>query len=112
MIDFAAFSIPINTNGLSQQRVRCTQCGRGPRDRTLGVNLESGIYHCFRCSWSGRVSSAKLAKATPVALYSAEKRSTLSDQARQLWGRCQPISGTAQSYLQARHCRIRRKTVI
>ena len=29
-------------------------CDRGPRDDALGVNIESGAFHCFRCGWKGR----------------------------------------------------------
>ena len=39
-----------------QQRTHCPQCSG--RSKTLSVNLDRGLYQCFRCGWSGRVGSA------------------------------------------------------
>jgi hypothetical protein len=44
----------VRLDGPCEQRVRCPQCDHGPRDRALGVNLDTGAYHCFRCGWKGR----------------------------------------------------------
>ncbi|MBB3261190.1 ribosomal protein S27AE [Paraburkholderia bannensis] len=36
-------------------RVTCPACGRGDRDRTLGLTIEAagnGVSHCFRCEYT------------------------------------------------------------
>jgi Toprim domain len=43
--------------GTTEQRVPCPKCDRGPRDDALGVNIETGAFHCFRCGWKGRAAS-------------------------------------------------------
>ena len=51
-----------------EQRVACPRCARGDRDDALGINTESGAFHCFRCGWKGRaggdVSAAANASVT------------------------------------------------
>jgi hypothetical protein len=51
MTDFAAMGIVVNLRGLAEQRVACPQCAKGKRDTALGVNIDTGAYHCFRCNW-------------------------------------------------------------
>lgn len=53
MRDLAALGINVNPHGPAEQRVPCPQCSRGKRDDALGVNIETGVYHCFRCGWKG-----------------------------------------------------------
>jgi putative DNA primase/helicase len=38
-------------------RTYCPQCAEHHRTRskTLGVSIEDGVFHCFRCGWKGRV---------------------------------------------------------
>lgn len=38
-----------------QQRTHCPQCGG--RRKTLSIHADKGLYHCFRCGWSGRVGA-------------------------------------------------------
>lgn len=36
-------------------RLGCPACGRGPRDKTLGLTVEAdgkGVAHCFRCDFT------------------------------------------------------------
>jgi Toprim domain len=40
--------------GRVEQRVPCPRCDRGSRDDALGVNIETGAFHCFRCGFKGR----------------------------------------------------------
>ncbi len=54
MIDLSSAGINANPHGPAEQRVPCPHCNRGPRDDALGVNIETGAYHCFRCGWKGR----------------------------------------------------------
>ncbi|MGH8242002.1 MAG: DUF7146 domain-containing protein [Steroidobacteraceae bacterium] len=50
----AVLGIPFNPRGAIEQRVACPQCSKREREDTLGVNTETGVYHCFRCGWAGR----------------------------------------------------------
>jgi putative DNA primase/helicase len=58
MIDLASAGIAANPKGAAEQRVACPQCGKGARDRALGINLEDGRFHCFRCGWKGRAGDS------------------------------------------------------
>lgn len=96
-------------------RLTCPACGRGDRDKTLGLTIEvdgRGVAHCFRCEFTeayrpGRgatltIASRPRAKATTPT----EQHATLSDFGRDLWAASKPLSGAALDYLVARHCRV------
>ena len=56
MINFSKFNI--NTNGRTSGRIKthCPQCHdrrRDKRDRSLSVNLDTGLFYCHYCNWSG-----------------------------------------------------------
>ena len=42
-----------------QQKVKCPNCKQIGKehynDLCLSINLETGLYNCHKCSWSGRV---------------------------------------------------------
>ncbi len=57
MIDFPALGIAINLRGPVEQRVACPQCAKTRRDDALGVNTDTGAFHCFRCGMKGRAGS-------------------------------------------------------
>jgi hypothetical protein len=59
MIDLSSTGIKANPHGAIEQRVCCPVCDKGPRDRALGVNVEDGRFHCFRCGWKGRAGDAQ-----------------------------------------------------
>lgn len=67
MIDLARAGIIANPNGPVEQRVPCPHCDRGPRDDALGINIETGAYHCFRCSWKGRAGDPNLTTPRSIA---------------------------------------------
>ncbi|MFP4891958.1 toprim domain-containing protein [Paraburkholderia sp. EG304] len=99
---------------IGSYRIPCPNCGRGPRDRTLGVTIEpygSGVAHCFRCEHVANyrpedgarvVTSSKPSKTVSMRA----KHETLSDYGRDLWAACRPLAGVALDYLTARACRI------
>lgn len=103
-----------NDLAIGAHRLSCPACGRGPRDKTLGVTIEpggAGVAHCFRCEHvanyrpdhGARVTTAsKPSKAAPTRA----KHETLSDYGRDLWAACRPLAGVALDYLTARACRI------
>ncbi|NDV84704.1 bifunctional DNA primase/helicase [Bacteroides sp. 51] len=56
MINFSKFNI--NTNGRTSGRMKthCPQCHdrrRDKRDRSLSVNLDTGLFYCHYCNWKG-----------------------------------------------------------
>jgi len=57
MNNLLGLGIEFDPHGEIEQRVACPQCAKNPRDRTLGINIEDGRYHCFRCEWKGRASA-------------------------------------------------------
>ncbi|SOY56031.1 DUF7146 domain-containing protein [Cupriavidus taiwanensis] len=95
-------------------RTTCPACGRGERDKTLGLTIEAdgkGVAHCFRCafteSYRPDCGARPQAPARPrIKAVATQKHETLSDYGRELWSACKPLSGAAAAYLEARHCRI------
>jgi hypothetical protein len=96
--------ITVNPDGPTEQRIPCWKCAKGPRDRSLGVNISTGTFHCFRCNWSGRAFDERATRQPTIS--TAEKRSILSSEGLGLWQSCIPLSGVARCYLEARRCRL------
>ena len=63
MNTLAAAGIIVNPNGRSEQRTSCPQCSQRERDDSLGVNVDTGAFHCFRCGWKGRAGGEQ---TTPI----------------------------------------------
>lgn len=88
-------------------RLSCPKCGRGERDKTMGITVEAGngVAHCFRCNYvennRGNKPRVAIAHAAPKA---RTKRTSLSEWGMRLWDRCQPLSGVAIDYLKHRRC--------
>jgi len=99
---------------IGNHRVRCPACGRGERDKTLGLTIEAdgkGVAHCFRCSFTEsyrpKAGAHVSMPSTPrIKAVTAQKHQALSDYGRDLWHDCKPLCGAAVSYLTARHCQI------
>lgn len=94
-------------------RTTCPQCGRGERDKTLGLTIEHdgrGVAHCFRCqyveTWQDkRPATHRPARAPQRKVQSTEKRTTLSEYGYELWAQSTSLGGTVGAqYLAARHC--------
>jgi len=92
---------------VGNHRLSCPSCARGERDKTLGLTVNpdgSSIAHCFRCGLIERTGKPTVYQPRPAA--PVIKHTSLSAWGRQLWAECNPISGIAESYLQARRCAI------
>ena len=96
-------------------RISCANCGRGDRDKTLGlkVNVDgTGVAHCFRCDFIETYrpeQGARLVTLTQPRIRGVPltaKRATLAPYARALWAATEPLGGVPLAYLEARHCRI------
>jgi hypothetical protein len=108
MIAWASFDI-------GNHRISCPACGRGERDKTLGLTIEAdgkGVAHCFRCGLAESYRPERGAHLTTPskprikAAAPSVKYDTLSDYGHDLWAASKPLSGVALDYLAARHCRI------
>src|SRR6185437_11353335 len=63
---FRELGIVVRARGPAEQRLPCPRCERGARDDALGVNVESGAFHCFRCGWSGRAATGETRAPQPI----------------------------------------------
>ncbi len=94
---------------IGEHRLTCPECGRGPKDRTMGVTVthEGAVAHCFRCNhvehYRDRRSTCRPGKAV-ICPVESQKRETLSSDGRRFWDTCKVISGPARAYLERRHC--------
>ncbi|MES2099053.1 MAG: toprim domain-containing protein [Pseudomonadota bacterium] len=93
-------------------RVGCPACGRGPKDKTLGITVAhdgAGVAHCFRCNYteSQRPGADNRYRpgVAPARAVAPLKRERLSEVGIALFDACVGLSGTeGESYLTARGC--------
>lgn len=92
-------------------RVPCPACGRGDRDKALGVTVEysgKGVAHCFRCGFAEAFRPDAKTRARPAQVIerpqTSQKHANLADYGQALWSACEPVSGAALAYLHARRC--------
>lgn len=93
-----------------EYRLECPGCGRGKRDKTMGVTVErgAGVAHCFRCqfveTWRDERTEIRPGKA-PARPATPRKRAALADYGLELWNACTGLRGTSgEEYLLARRC--------
>jgi putative DNA primase/helicase len=65
MREFETVGFRVCTRGPAEQRIACPRCSKLERDDALGVNVESGTFHCFRCGWAGRVQPVAMVNRVP-----------------------------------------------
>ncbi len=107
MVDLSTAGIIANPHGPAEQRVPCPQCDRGPKDEALGINIETGTYHCFRCNWKGRVGGDTGAPIHRVTLFDdpavAERK---RERLRRIWKETVSLNHVdaraARNYLESR----------
>ncbi len=99
-------------------RIVCPICGRGPKDKNLGLTRREdgfGLAHCFRCNFSEydipqsrREYKLKSLPRVASGVQRIEERplTGLSNFGQAIWSQCLPIEGVAADYLHARSCRI------
>jgi len=95
-----------------KHRVRCPECGRGDKDKTLGVLVESDrtVFHCFRCEHAGAVRAERnnytRPGVKPAHIETPRQHITLASHWLDVWRSLGSVSGTAAKYLEARGCPI------
>lgn len=105
-MELAGLGIAVDAHGRVEQRTACPQCAKSTRDDTLGVNIETGAYHCFRCGWKGR-AGGECTAPRPIARIDdpaiAERK---RERLRRTWADAVPLSSprahAVRRYLEAR----------
>lgn len=89
----AELGIVVQPRGPREQRVPCPRCDHGSRDDALGVNIETGLYHCFRCGWSGRADSGETRSASSVARLDDPRRAErVRERLHEVWKASVPLT--------------------
>jgi putative DNA primase/helicase len=95
-----------------EYRIECPSCGRGDRDKTAGLTIESdgGVLHCFRCNHvetfkPERGAMVRMPTITPERKVQ-QKHERLSDWGAKLWAECRVLDGLALEYLAYRRCAV------
>ena len=94
---------------VGDHRLTCPDCGRGPRDKTLGVTIKPDggmVAHCFRCGTTAAMHGERTLIRTQPAppANPATKAAALNEWGLSLWHQCRAIDGVAAAYLTARNC--------
>jgi putative DNA primase/helicase len=63
----AELGIVVRLGGPDDQRLPCPRCAKRARDEALSVNVDAGLFHCFRCGWAGRADRVETHVARRVA---------------------------------------------
>ena len=106
-MDLLPLGIAADPRGPPEQRVACPQCSRRQRDTALGVNVQSGAFHCFRCGWKGRVGKLESGSEHLVARIddpqvAARKRERLRATWRETVSLTHPKAYAIRRYLESR----------
>lgn len=95
---------------IGEHRLTCPECGRGPRDKTMGVTVdtEGAVAHCFRCSYVENYRDRRSAYRPGKPVFRpvvSLKRERLAENWFDFWrDACEPLAGAALDYLSARRC--------
>ena len=95
---------------IGDHRLSCPACGRGARDKTLGVTIKPDggmVAHCFRCEYvSSERGERRRSAPPPPSKPQMPMRTQLSGWGRDLWANCRQLDGLAVEYLLARGCHL------
>ncbi len=104
--NFSDVGIIVDPAGRTEQRVRCPHCSQRERDGVLGVNIDSGAFHCFRCGWKGRAGGANTEPRPLARLDDPAIADRKRERLRQTWKQTLPLThvkaSAVRTYLEAR----------
>jgi putative DNA primase/helicase len=104
--DLIDLGIAYRAHGPAEQRVPCPRCDRGPHDTALGVNIATGIWHCFRCGWSGRAATETRPASVVAQLDDPDRAERVRARLRETWKAAVPLTQAGarpvRNYLAAR----------
>ena len=96
--------------GVGEHRIACPHCAKGRFDRTLGITIDRdrGVWHCFRCDWTGAWSTETRThvrtQRLPELRAMVQRHLTLATHWRSFWRDLEGITRTGFEYLSARMC--------
>jgi hypothetical protein len=100
-------ALGIHPKGRGETRADCPHCLADGKQNTLGVNTESGVYHCFRCGCSGKAGDGSSLNGPTVRALSTKAKQRGGDKVIDIWRRALPLSGSpAEAHLLSRNCRL------
>jgi hypothetical protein len=92
VIDFAALGIVINPHGPDEQRAACPRCDMKRHDETVGVNIRTGAFQCFRCKWKGRAGRESNALPPPIRILDPAHAERKRERLRCVWSETFPLA--------------------
>jgi len=105
----ADYGIELPPGATGEVRTYCPECAERHRTRskTLGVSVDEGVWHCFRCGWKGRLVAAPNVVHFDTAKHTREKvkeTRRAGDRIREILSECRPLSESriGQDYLRYR----------
>lgn len=106
-MSLADLGISTRQGGRVEQRVPCPRCAKNERDDALSINIKTGLFHCFRCGWSGRASGSAHTCAPRVTRLDDQKViERKRERLRRAWAASVPLDHNSaravQRYLEAR----------
>ena len=106
MTTLADLGINANLAGRVEQRTRCPQCSQRECDDVLGVNIETGVFGCFRCGYRGRVGGELGAPRPLMRIDDPAVAQRKRERLRQTWARSVSLNHAearaARIYLESR----------
>jgi putative DNA primase/helicase len=99
----AKLGITTREYGSVEQRVPCPRCDRGSRDDALGVNIETGVFHCFRCGWKGRVRGTTTAPRPIQRIDDPATRERKQTRLLNRWAQAVPIENLKRGAVVCRY---------
>jgi hypothetical protein len=104
--DLAAIGIVANPHGAAEQRVPCPNCAKNRRDTALGVNIETGAFHCFRCQSAGRAGGNSGGPRRVIQIDDPAIVLRKHERLRRTWAEAVPLTHpkafAARNYLESR----------
>jgi hypothetical protein len=107
MIDLMLLGISANREGPTEQRTACPNCNMGRKDTALGINMETGVYHCFRCGLKGRAGlETGVLHTSVVRINDPRIAKRKRENLRKIWSETIPLNHShayaARAYLESR----------
>lgn len=106
MNSLESLGIAVRQNGRAEQRTACPQCGKGPRDDAMGINIEDGRFNCFRCGYKGRAGSESTTPRPVIRLNDPAVAERKRERLRRTWEEAVPLdhpsAAAVRRYLAAR----------
>jgi putative DNA primase/helicase len=81
---------------MTERRRRCPHCGRSDSDKTMSVNVETGLYCCHRCQAKGKEKAVRSASVVLPLNASQFRRRRI----KEVWAQTRPLTDRRGAYPQ------------